>query len=242
MATAVVSPFLSGLQYALGQCTRGPVNSWNGARSATFSTSTSQLSNGGMQAKATPGGRGVGYEIKRTFVWYDLSTYTTGGNNISAISCNITPLVSTGTVVDAIVVQGKAFSLNTTSTISSADIANFVSTQVYSAPYSFPNSTTGFTVLLNATAIGTANSDTKLGLCHMTYAYDYLGADPYGGAAATNFLDVINLSAPQKMSLNITYAQTPTNWSNSMNGVLAADIGQVNGMNIGDIASINGIL
>ena len=125
MPTAVVPPYLNSGIYALGQCTRGPVNSWVGARTATFSTSTSQTTNGGMQAQAVPGGRGVGYTIKRTFAWYDLATYTSGGNTISLMEIEIQPLISLGTVVDGVIVEGTAFSTNTTQLISSTDINKY---------------------------------------------------------------------------------------------------------------------
>ena len=243
MPTATVPPYLNNGVYALGQCTRGPVNSWTGARTATFSTTTSQTSDGGMQAQAVPGGRGVGYRIKRTFAWYDLATYTSGGNTISVIEVEVQPLLSLGTVVDAIIVEGTAFSTNTTQLISSTDINKYAPSNTYTTNFSFPNSTAGFNVLLNAAALSDANSNQKIGLCFLTYQYDYLGTDPYaGGAASVNYLNTMNFGAPAKVSLDITYASSGPAWDNSMNGIAAADIASINGIAAADLASINGIL
>ena len=242
MPVSTVSPYVNLGTYAVGRCTRGPVNSWVGARSATTSTTTSQTTNFGMQAQAIPGQRGVSYQINRTFAWYDLTSFTTGGNQISAITAFI-PVTSSppGVTTDAIIVKGEAFSNNTGNLIASTDIDEFsiASADTYSTAYAFPSSNTS--ISLNANAVTAANADTKLGVCHMTYDYDYLGTDPYpGGAVSVNFNNVINSTTPSKISIQVTYAAS--GWNNEMNGVPGASIGQVNGMNIGDIASINGIL
>ena len=128
MPLANVQPYLAGSTYALGSIRTGPwaggANPWGSARGATSGTVDQSSTNSGtdISVRVNVGSRGNQYFIARSFIWYDLTSYTTGGLSISAITLSIAAGTLSNASLNNIVCKSvNAFSSATTATLASGD-------------------------------------------------------------------------------------------------------------------------
>ena len=236
MALVNISPYTNGTTHALGSINRGPVGSWNpGVRSQTTGTNvvTSGTTNKDIWVKLLLGSRGASYWLSRAYVWYDTSAYA---GSITALEINVTSISNASNPIDVICVPSTAFGNNTTSTLSLSDYGSINFAVAYSSNTAWQNTSGTWQLTLNAAAVTAANTG-KIGISIINENWDYQDVDPNVGISF-DWWDTIDYTNPGKFSLATTYS---SGYGNAINGVLAANIGQVNGILTADIGSINGI-
>jgi len=233
MPTVQVSPYNVGSAYAFTTGYRGPTNSWTGVRNATSGTGVQQ-SNPGIRVSAVAGARGTNYNLSRLWIWFDTSAYS----NITALTLNLSCLVSPTITFDIQVVEGDGFNNNTNTTLTTAEFNDLDFNNAYLNSAGAWNNIAGLnSYTLNSAAISDCNANNKLGICVINEQWDYQDVDPYSGLSF-DFGNYVDFANPSKSNLAITYA---SGYGNEVNGVASGDIGEVNGIATADISEINGI-
>lgn len=212
-------------------------SSWTAARDATSADTITNHTSSGSDNQAVhvifSSGKGGGlYYVGRTFLFFDLSGVN---GTITAMSLKVTGDTNTTAVVGA--ARSTAFGGSGGSNLVAADFDNWSpdSPTAYNAGTSW---STGLnTMTMNSTAVSDANTNSYLNVVLVERYNDLEDSEPTSDVTKQSGVTFQNSSSP--IYLDITY--TPTGYGNNINGIAAADIAAVVGIDTADISLVNGV-
>ncbi len=212
-------------------------SSWTAARDATSADTITNYTSSGSDNQAVyvifASGKGGGlYYVGRTFLFFDLSGVN---GTITAMSLKVTGDTNTTAVVGA--ARSTAFGGSGGSNLVAADFDNWSpdSPTAYNTGTSW---STGLnTMTMNSTAVSDANTNSYLNVVLVERYNDLEDSEPTSDVTKQSGVTFQNSSSP--IYLDITY--TPTGYGNNINGIAAADIAAVVGIDTADISLVNGV-
>ena len=212
-------------------------SSWTAARDATSADTITNYTSSGSDNQAVyvifSSGKGGGlYYVGRTFLFFDLSGVN---GTITAMSLKVTGDTNTTAVVGA--ARSTAFGGSGGSNLVAADFDNWSpdSPTAYNTGTSW---STGLnTMTMNSTAVSDANTNSYLNVVLVERYNDLEDSEPTSDVTKQSGVTFQNSSSP--IYLYITY--TPASYGNNINGIAAADIAAVVGIDTADISLVNGV-
>lgn len=172
---------------------------------------------------------GLTKRFKRTFLHFNTSSIT---GTLSAAHIDIDGGGASGDPNDTIMIKSTAFGGNGGTALSTSD---FYSSLDYSTPYSTELtswSTGNNEYTLTAAALADIRSNNNFTLAIIEHDSDYANSDQ------ANVSDIsINLGA----TITLDYTLAPLAYSNNVNGVASANIGEVIGVATANIEKVIGI-
>lgn len=211
---------------------------WAAIRDASsgsaYDNPTSGRSTVSIYAQHASGRGGSSYVVYRSFLYFDTSGIT---GTLSNATLKIYGYYS-GTA-DVIAVKSDAFGGDGGTALANADFNNFDTSTPYSSELA-TWSTSGYNdITLNATALTDIKNNNAFILCLMEHDYDYSDSAPSSTLVrAGMYYD--NYTGTSRDPY-IDYTLTATGYSNSVNGVAAANIAGINGVATANISKVNGI-
>ena len=214
-------------------------SSWTAARDATSADTITNYTSSGSDNQAVyvifSSGKGGGlYYVGRTFLFFDLSGVN---GTITAMSLKVTGDTNTTAVVGA--ARSTAFGGSGGSNLVAADFDNWSpdSPTAYNTGTSW---STGLnTMTMNSTAISDANTNSYLNVVLVERYNDLEDSEPTSDVTKQSGITFQNSSSP--IYLYITYTPASTGYGNNINGIAAADIAAVVGIDTADISLVNGV-
>ena len=198
-----------------------------------ITVTTNQSYNNIIRAYLVSGRGGIVGFCSRTFLYFDLSSVTSGGT----ITSTTLKVLGTGSN-SAGVIPVEGTPMWSSGTLSTSDYNNLDhSTPYASAISSFTWNTGGYNnFTLNSTAISDMNTNSELNVCLIENDYDYGNTNPALGVDVSSGIEFLDPTNP--IELEITY--TPF-YGNTINGIIPGNIGEVNGIIRTNIGKVNGI-
>ena len=204
---------------------------------ATTITSNSSVSNAiNVQNFAAKGAYyGV---VKRTFGFFDVSSYTSGSSFISSATLRVLGYANNSGGV--IPVEGTAWGVSgTKSTLFVEDFSQLDFSTTYASAITSWSTTAWNDFTLNATAISDMNSNGYFNVALINDTYDQANTTLPPETSEFNGVEFLDASFP--MRLYIVWTAGPSGYGNNINGVTSANIGKVDGVATADINTVIGV-
>tara|TARA_R110000751_G_scaffold284596_1_gene388563 strand:+ start:563 stop:1282 length:720 start_codon:yes stop_codon:yes gene_type:complete len=238
MPIATLPPYtINSTNYALGSIARVGNGNWANIRTAVVPGTAYQSGTPVTAGVAWSGGSRGSYNLYRTFMWYDVTSYQSVTINSATFQCPLIGIVG-GIANPVRLVDSSAFSNNSIITLNQSE---FISTT--NSDYSNSTAWTQMgglqSITLNANGITAIQNGNSFGCAVIDNNYDYLNSQPSGiGFNAIYTGDMNSAMQRSRWTLTINYS---SGWTSEINGVVNADIGSVNGVSKADISEINGV-
>jgi len=184
---------------------------------------------------ASSGGRGLAYNIYRTFLYFDTTAIT---GTVSAASVNVKGFSSSGG--RRILVPSTAFGGDGQSAITGGDYSNLSFNTNYNDNFNGWNTSSNNVFTLKSTAFSDMQTNDYFICAVIQYDNDYSNSDP---GSAVSYIFGIDASVAANIYLDYTLTGGGSGPAGvaEVDGIATANINNWNGTVWGDIDSINGI-
>ena len=174
-------------------------------------------------------GRGNSFNIIRTYLAFDLSEVIGTINSMNLVLTSGTSVVSSFNVIVL-----KSAKPGVSDNLTTNDFGELDFETPYSIDHSWAENDVN-TIELNSIAISAANSNNNLILCVADYDYDYSNLPAPATVPAYNTIEYQTGTPPY------LYYTAITAYGNTIMGIIPANIGKFNNMNLADISNIMGV-
>ena len=216
---------------------RYAVGTWSDIRDATIGTIqtfvSGQYDPSAMDVFHTPGRGSNVYRVSRAFYLFDTSSITS-----TVTSADLSIYGYSNSTADVIAVKSDAYAGDGSAGIVAADFNNFDTSTPYSSEIT-SWSTSGYNdIALNSTAKTDIQNNNVLIVCVMEYDHDFQDSAISNAQYRSGVYGVAYTGTSRDPHLEVTLA---TGYGHTVNGVAAANIGEVKGVATANIEKVIGV-